>query len=81
MLLMLFPSPPHPGSVGLVGRKGERVRVMCDGNVIEVWEWVERIPLNPADLQCTDFVQGWKLMRRENSPVPSADELAHFSVQ
>lgn len=48
---------------------------------MELWEWAERIPLNPGDLQCTDFTAGWRLIHREASPVESADELAHFFIQ
>lgn len=82
--LMVWSSPSHPGSLGLIGQKSERVRWQCKDSAngqwvtVEVWEWSERVPLNPADIQCTDFIAGWKLVDRGRPPTPSADELAHF---
>lgn len=81
VLLSVSRSPSSPASLGLIGQPQERVRWVCDGVSVELWEWSSRIPLNPGDLQCTDFVAGWKLIERRSSPVPSADELAHFYVQ
>ncbi len=79
-------SPVHPSSLGLTGKAGERLRwryqtLGQQGETVEVWQWSERVPVNPGDLQCTDFVAGWKLIDRKPMPTPSSDELSHFFVQ
>ena len=79
-VLGYYDSRPHPKPSGLVGSSydGEQVRVMCDGMMVDLYQWSERIAVNPADLACTDFRPGWQLIERKDSPTPSADELAHF---
>jgi hypothetical protein len=79
-LITVANARPHPASIGMVGSEyGERVRVVADSlRVVDIYEWVPRVPLNPADIHCTDFTPGWKLVKRDNPPTPSADELAHF---
>jgi hypothetical protein len=75
-------SERHPQSFGLVGsRYGEQVRVTTKGVTVALYEWAPTVPVNPGDIQCTDFLPGWKLVRRQAGPVPSGDELAHFFVQ
>lgn len=80
-------SPFYPRERGFVGQRGERLRWRCleaktkQWGTVELWEWVERVPVNPGDLQCSDFVAGWKLIERKDPPTPSADELSHFFTQ
>ena len=75
-----YPSPPNPNAAGYVSSTFDRMRVVCDGVAVELWEWVDRVPVNPGDLACTDYCAGWKLLWRKNAPAPSADELAHYYV-
>jgi hypothetical protein len=79
------PAPRCPAEIGLRGMERERVRWVCRApdrdETVEVWQWSDRVPLNPADIQCTDFVPGWKLLERKASPVPSADELGVLYMQ
>ena len=75
-----FPSPPNPNQMGYVSQMTDRIRVVCEGEPVEEWEWVERVPVNPGDLACTDYCAGWKLLWRKNAPAPCADELAHYYV-
>ena len=75
-----FASPPNPGAQGYVGQPHERMRIACDDAVTELWEWTQRVPVNPADLACTDYVPGWKLLWRKDTPTPSTEELAHYFV-
>ena len=77
-VLGYYPFPVGPGAQGFAGQAHERMRVVCDQTVTELWEWSERVPVNPADYTCTDFVPGWKLLWRKDAPAPGADELAHF---
>jgi hypothetical protein len=33
-----FPSPPNPNQMGYVSSLADRVRVVCDGEPVELWE-------------------------------------------
>jgi hypothetical protein len=75
----LFESHRHPNALGMRGANyGDQVRVMRNDTLVDVYEWTARVPLNPGDISCTDFEPGWRLIKRENTPVPTSDELAHF---
>ena len=81
-VMVVAPSRPNPAAFGLVGSPSGLVRVRCDDQVVEVWQWSEQVPLNPADLDCQVFGEGWKLIESNPAPAPHPDELnTFFSVE
>ena len=77
-VVAVAPSRPSPSAIGLRGSPSGLVRVKCDKQVIEVWQWSDNVPRNPADLDCQEFGEGWKLIESNPAPAPHPDELSNF---
>ena len=77
-VVAVAPSRPNPSAHGLVGSPTGLARVRCEDQVVEVWQWSEHVPLNPADPDCKQFIAGWTSVERKPAPDPHPGELSPF---
>ena len=72
-----FPNWVEPDSIGVRARTGYTVLIRLGDKVVARYIW-DMIPVNKSDPNCGLWVEGWRLVERNASPISADDQTVHW---